>query len=133
MSTLTTAMDAFVEEELKLFAEYLKRQARERIIRMRIRVDDALLNSLATQVAANELKLLFADQGRFRDMGAGRAYHKGKYTGNRKNVALLKGRKPKKWYSPMAYGAVYGTLVNNLSNKYVQTITDGLRSEITAP
>lgn len=130
MAQLDSDMDDFVREELDHFAQYLVQQARQVIIRRRIRVDDELLQSLAAEAANNELQFSFTMGGRFTDMGAGRAYHKGRYTGNRKDVSLLKGRKAKKWYSRLAYGTVYGTLVNNLSNKYIAHIAGGLKTEM---
>lgn len=115
-------MRAFVAEELSEFATYLAQQARERIMGRNIVVDRDLLNSIATQTAENELKLWFQDHGRFHDMGAGRGYHKGKFTGVEERGDILKGRKPSKWYSRLAWGSVYGTLVNNIANKYVQEV-----------
>lgn len=125
--------EEFLRQELEEFGAYLVRQARATLVRRRIRVDDELLNSVAAQVVGSELQLLFAAQGRFTDMGAGNAYHKGKYTGTRKDVNRLKGRKPAKWYSRLAYGAVYGTLANNISNKYVEEVANGLRSTMQQP
>jgi hypothetical protein len=130
MSDALTPAELFIQEELQSFSTYLVQQAKQTLVRRRIRVNDELLNSLAAEAALDELRLSFAMGGRFTDMGAGRAYHKGTYTGNRKDVSLLKGRKAKKWYSRTAYGAVYGTLVNNLSNKYIAHIADGLKTEM---
>jgi hypothetical protein len=130
MSGALTPEESFIQQELESFSSYLVKQARQTLVRRRIRVNDELLNSLAAEAAQGELHFIFAMGGRFTDMGAGRAYHKGQYTGNRKDVSLLKGRKAKKWYSRLAYGTVYGTLVNNLSNKYIAHIAGGLKSEI---
>lgn len=127
----TTELEDFVQEELKQFGQYLVQQARRTLMRRRIRVNDELLQSLATEAATNELRFIFARGGRFTDMGAGRAYHKGRYTGTVKDLRLLKGRKAKKWYSRLAYGAVYGTLVNNLSNKYISAAADAVRQQLT--
>jgi len=116
------AMDAFVAEELQAFAQYLLEQAKERLLRRNIVADRDLLNSLATQAAEKELRLWFADHGRMHDMGAGKGYEKGKFMGVEERGEILKGRTPSKWYSRMAWGSVYGTLVNNLANKYVQEV-----------
>lgn len=129
MSALDERQKAFIQAEVVAFAAYLLEQARARIMRKNIKVDETLLNSLATQTAENELKLIFSDHGRFHDMGAGRGYHKGKYMGAEERGLFLKGRKPSKWYSRMAWGAVYGTLVNNLANKYIAEVPKGLVQE----
>lgn len=129
MSTLDDRQRAFVQEELAEFATYLVQQARAQLTRRRIKVDDVLLGSLAAQTAENELKLLFADHGRYHDMGAGRGYHKGKFMGSEERGMFMKGRKPSKWYSPMVWGAVYGTLVNNLAHKYVAQVPGLLAQE----
>jgi hypothetical protein len=63
------------------------------------------------------------------DMGAGNGYRKGKFMGDEDRVAFLKGRKPSKWYSRLAWGSVYGTLVNNLANKYVAEVPGSLVKE----
>ena len=115
-------MQAFVQEELEAFSTWLYQQARERIMRRNIVVDQTLLNSLSVHVATNELQLWFADHGRMHDMGAGKGYSKGKFLGVEQRGEILKGRKSSKWYSRLAWGSVYGTLVNNLANKYIAKI-----------
>lgn len=114
--------DEFIDEELKAFAAYLAQQAKDRLVARRIRANDELLNAFATEVVQNEVRALFPDQGRFHDMGAGRGYTKGKYLGATDRGELMrprKGRKPSKWWSRLAWGATFGTLVNNLQNKYI--------------
>ena len=122
MSDMDAAQKAFVQEELTDFAAYLIEQARSSLMRRGITADNTLLNSLATQVAEEELQFWFSEHGRMHDMGAGRGYHKGKFMGAEDRAVFLKGRKPSKWYSRLAWGSVYGTLVNNLSNKYVAAV-----------
>lgn len=116
--------DEFVAEELRSFSTYLTGILRERLTKLRVRHTDALLQSVAATTAENELHLLFHDSGRFQDMGARRYWHKGKFIGAEEREAYLKPPKPRKWYSPAAYGSVYGTLVENLSNKYVTEVTE---------
>lgn len=123
-----TAEERFIQEELAAFSKYLEDLLRDRLTVRNINYTDDLLNSVATEVAANELKLYFNDSGRFHDMGAGRGYSKGKFLGAEDRAALLKGRKPSKWYSRPAYGATYGTLVENLSNKFIR----GTKEEVLA-
>lgn len=127
----TTPEQDFINQELASFATYLVDLVRKTLVRRRIRVNDELLQSLATKVAGDTLQFRFRMGGRFTDMGAGRYYHKGQYIGNRvKDLRLLKGRKAKKWYSRLAYGAVYGTLVNNLQNKYIAAAAEGVRNTL---
>ena len=115
-------MEAFVEAELGEFSTWLYEQARDRITGRNIMVDRDLLQSLAVHAARNELQVWFADHGRMHDMGAGRGYHKGKFMGVEDRGEILKGRKPSKWYSRMMWGAIFGTLVNNLANKYIAEV-----------
>lgn len=116
--------EEFIAEELASFATYLTGVLRERLVRMHVRHTDALLESVATATAQNELSLLFNDSGRFQDMGARRGWHKGKFIGAEERAAYLKPPKPRKWYGPAAYGSVFGTLAENLSNKYVAEVTE---------
>lgn len=115
-------MQAFIDAELEAFALWFYDEARLRILRRGLVVDRDLLNSLAVKTATNELQVWFKDHGRMMDMGAGRGYHKGKFMGAEARGQILKGRTPNKWYGPLAWGAVYGTLVNNLANKYVANV-----------
>jgi len=96
---------------------------------MRVRHTDALLDSVATATATNELQVIFNDSGRFQDMGARRGWHKGKFIGAEERAAYLKPPKPRKWYGPAAYGSVFGTLAENLSNKYVAEVSDRMVKE----
>lgn len=123
-------MEAFVAEELQEFSEYLLQQAGERLRRRNIVADRHLLQSLATQAAREQMSLSFASHGRFHDMGAGRGYRKGIYIGN-DTSRPHPGHKPSKWYSRLAWGAVYGTLVNNLANKYVAEVATDLKHSLS--
>ncbi len=114
--------EQFITEELDSFAIYLAQQAKASLTNRGIRANDELLKSFATQVVGDEVQALFADQGRFHDMGAGRGYSKGKFLGAEDRGEMMrprKGRKPSKWWSRLAWGATFGTLVNNLQNKYI--------------
>lgn len=126
-------MAAFVTATLQEFGtEHLLQQARQRIKGRNITVDEELLQSLAVTVATNELQLWFKDYGRMHDMGAGRGYRKGKYLGSEERGQLLKGRKPSKWYSRLAWGSVYGTLVDKLSNSYIANVPGQLTKEFNS-
>lgn len=122
MQEISPHMQAFIDAELTGFAAYLKEQARERILRMGLVMDEDLLHSLSVSVASSEIAFSFSDHGRMQDGGYGKDYHKGKYLGPSEREHLLKGRKPIKWYSPLAYGSVYGRLVPNLMNRYIAEV-----------
>lgn len=116
---MEAAIAAFVEGEIADFAVYLADLAKQRIVARRIVVDQDLLNSLSVQASKSQFEVWFKDHGRMHDMGAGNGYQKGKFMGTEERGRVLKGRKPSYWYSRLMWGAVYGTLVNNLANKYV--------------
>jgi len=116
------AIDAFIEAEVSAFGEYLLLLARDRVVARNINDSGELLKSLAVVTSGNTLQMSFLDSGRMHDMGAGNGYHKGKFMGSAERAKYLKGRKPSKWYSRLAWGAVYGTLANNIANKYVAEV-----------
>lgn len=120
MSTIDQRAQEFIDQELKAIVPYLENALRRSLIRRGIGVDDELVNSLAAQAANDELQLRFLTYGRFVDMGAGRGYNKGRYMGREERSDLLKGRTKNPFYSRTSYGVIYGTLLNNLMNKYVQ-------------
>lgn len=128
MADLDAHMEAFVQEVLGTFAQEWVVQAKERLKGRNIVANEDLLGSVAARVLPGEIQAMFADQGRFHDMGAGRGYTKGQYTGPEERIAYLKGRKPSKWYSRLTYGKVYGAggLVDILSNTYIKEVPQGL-------
>jgi hypothetical protein len=129
----TDEMAAFVTATLQEFGtEHLLAQARERVKGRNIVVDEDLLASLAVTIATDELNLWFADHGRMHDMGAGRGYSKGKFLGSEERAQFLKGRKPSNWYSKLAWGSVFGTLVDRLSNSYIKEVPGQLAKEFNA-
>lgn len=122
MATIDAHMQAFVDATLDDFASWFEQEAKDRIRGRNIVVDEVLLKSLAVKTAKNTLEMWFKDHGRMHDMGAGRGYHKGKFMGAEERGQFLKGRKPSKWYSRLAWGAVFGTLANNLANMYIAQV-----------
>lgn len=127
-------MDAFLQEEVVAWTAYMEERLKAAVARKGIVAEGAFLRSIAAK-AANEglqkaaVALTFDNAGRFADMGAGRAYRLGQYTGrNRSDV--LKGRRGNKVYSRTAYGTL-STLMNNLANKYVEEVPDLIKNSIT--
>lgn len=120
MST-TQNMDAFVAEELAQWAPLLEARMKEQVSRRGIMASGALLRSMAAKaMATKEVQLAFARHGRFHDMGAGRGWRKGVYVGTNRGETP-KAPKPSKFYSRTKMG-LYGQLVSNLSNKFVDTL-----------
>lgn len=117
-------IDTFVQAVLERFSTEWVQQAKERIAGRKIVVDSELLQSVASQVLPGEIRAMFAEHGRFHDMGAGNGYEKGKYMGAEERASLLKGRIPSNWYSRLSYGKVYGSggLVDTLSNTYITKV-----------
>ncbi len=116
-------VSAFIREELQWYIEQTTARSREQLTRRNIRVDDTLLNSLAGSMVSNTAaELAFSTHGRFHDMGAGRGWHKGRYTGrDERRSGERKPHKPSNWYSRTKWGLI-GQLTSNLSNKYIETI-----------
>jgi hypothetical protein len=124
-------MQAFVQQVLSDFAEEWQQAAKERLAGRNIRASEDLLQSVSAKALPGMVQALFADQGRFHDMGAGRGYTKGKFTGTDDRAEFLKGRKPSNWYSKLTWGKVYGAggLVDLLSNAYVREVPGQLVQE----
>lgn len=123
MPSYAERIDAFTAEELALWAPLLEARVREQAARKGHRLTNALVNSvMASAIGSKEVQLAFAQHGRFLDMGARRAWRKGVYIGEGRAAQL---RKPKgsKFYSRTKMG-LYGQLVSNLSNKFIDTLVD---------
>lgn len=129
MSNAIDRAEAFTKEELALWTPLLEARIREQIQRRRINVSGALLRSvMAKAIGSKEAQLSFLKHGRFHDMGALPGWRKGVYVGKSRAEALRK-PKPSKFYSRTKMG-LYGQLVSNLSNKYVDTLIDQAVTEL---
>ncbi len=129
MSRSAEHIEAFQREELALWTPLLEARIREQVSRRGIRASGALLRSVvAKAIGSKEVQLAFAQHGRFHDMGAGRGWRKGVYVGKSRAESLRK-PKPSKFYSRTKMG-MYGQLVSNLSNKFVDTLIDQARAEL---
>jgi hypothetical protein len=114
-------MDAFVAQELAQWAPLLEQRMKEQVSRRRIVASGDLLRSLAAKaMGTKEVQLAFAKHGRFHDMGAQGGWRKGVYMGQSRTDTPKK-PKPSKFYSRTKMG-LYGQLVSNLANKYVDTL-----------
>lgn len=127
-------MDEFLQEEVRLWSEYMLERVRNAV---RTGGNDSgdWLQSLAVTAAKEGLQrakveLSFRTHGRMADMGAGKGYRKGVYIGRDTRTELHRGRKGSKVYSRTAYGSLR-TLMNNVANKYVQLVPELLKKEIT--
>jgi hypothetical protein len=112
--------DAFVAEELALMAPLFAQRFKEQLQKRGKVASGNLLNTIVSKAIGNrEIQAAFARYGRWVDMGAKRGWRKGQYVGRAKTP----GAKPRKaiFYSRAKMG-LYGQLVSNLSNKYVDAL-----------
>lgn len=129
--------EEFIRKELEWYEEYLIENLRKSLNAKGIGITEELLHSLAGKVKAagdnsqGEFDLNFLTKGRFVDMGAGRGYNKGVKKGesNRDRIYRLTARKlpvnkrkPKKWYSKVAYGTLDRLIMRLVSNYEEQII-----------
>lgn len=116
---------AFIAEELTWWSNYVTDRLTAELQRRNMKVSDDLLNSLKAAVESANANhegaaaLSFKTYGRFVDMGAGRGYNKGVPSSEavRERLQDRRGRRPKKWYSRVAYGTL-DRLIMNLVSKY---------------
>ncbi len=124
----------FVRQSLENYMSEVVEAMRREIIRRGIRVTDELLLSLAYNVSQTEAHgtaaLSFAEWGRFIDMGVGRGHPLGGISATRDalNSKRDKGgiRKPKKFYSKIAYGKLNGLMADLMYG-----FTDEVKDQIT--
>jgi hypothetical protein len=124
----------------RAMAEYMKdviEAMRREIIKRKVRHSDELLNSLAYNVyqqdAAAAGTLSFAEWGRFVDMGVGKGHPLGGIQATKDILTAKKGnlRKPKKIYSPIAYGKLNG-LIGDLMYGFTETTKALIKQELDA-
>jgi hypothetical protein len=122
------AIDQFTREELEEMAPLFAERFAQQLRRQGKVASGALLRSMTSlAVGGNQIQAGFLGYGRFVDMGARGGWRKGVYTGQR-----TPGVKPRKaiFYSRVKYG-LYGQLVSNLSNKFVDTLYEQAQSQLT--
>ena len=126
MST-QTRIDAFMAAELAELAPLFAERFGKRLQSLGKVASGELLRSMASRAVNNrEIQAEFAKYGRFVDMGARGGWRKGVYIGQREA-----NEKPKKavFYSRIKMG-LYGQLVSNLSNKYVEAMYEEVKQEL---
>lgn len=129
MSNTLSRVEAFQREELALWAPLLQARIKEQVSRRGISMTGSLAGSvMAKAIGSKEVQLAFMQRGRFHDMGAYSGWRKGVYVGKSRAEALRK-PKPSKFYSRTKMG-LYGQLVSNLSNKFIDTLIDQAVSEL---
>lgn len=129
MST-QSRVDAFVTEELAEMAPLFAERFGKLLQNKGKVASGELLRSMASRAVGNrEILAEFAKYGRFVDMSARRGWRKGVYIGSGKP-----GKRPPRrslFYSRTKMG-LYGQLVSNLSNKYVDAIYQEVMQELTS-
>jgi hypothetical protein len=126
MST-QTRIDAFMAAELAELAPLFAERFGKKLQSLGKVASGELLRSMASRAVNNrEIQAEFAQYGRFVDMGARGGWRKGVYIGQREAK-----EKPKKavFYSRIKMG-LYGQLVSNLSNKYVEAMYEEAKEGI---
>jgi hypothetical protein len=126
---------AFINEELEWWTAYVQDRLKFALERRKIKVSEELMKSIdadvrnAAQEAQGAAALSFKTHGRFVDMGAGRGYRKGVPTSVavRERLQDKRGRRPKKWYSKVAYGTV-NRLIERLLSRYQEHVIYGVKN-----
>lgn len=126
---------AFVQKVLQDYMQRVVNTMRKEIIRRNVRVTDDLLKSLSYKVyqqqADGNAALSFAEWGRMVDMGVGRGNPLSGLAGVRSTIKGKKGRKPKKIYSPIAYGQLNG-LMGDLLYGFTEETKTLIKNELNA-
>lgn len=129
MSTAAQRADAFVADEVRAMAPLFAQRFAEQLQKKGKVASGALLRSMVSKaVGSREIQAAFHRYGRFVDMGARGGWRKGQYVGRGQA-----GPRPRKaiFYSRVKMG-LYGQLVSNLSNKYVDALYEQAVHEMTA-
>lgn len=129
----------FVAEALNEYMKNVTDAMRESIRFYKARDTDALLRSLSYKVyqqnAQGNANLNFAEWGRFLDMGARRGHPLGgaKATSKilNKNGKKVIPNKPRKLYSPIAYGQLNG-LIGQLAYGFTEETINRLKQNLQA-
>lgn len=119
--------ERFIQEELRDMAPLFAQRFGQKLRSMGKVASGALLASMASRaIGSREVQASFLRYGRFVDMGARPGWRKGVYLGGG-----TPGPKPRKqiWYSRIKFG-LYGQLVSNLSNKYVEALYEQAVNEL---
>lgn len=119
-------IDAFTAEELQAMAPLFAERFKRKLQSLGKSDSGALAQSMASRaINSREIQAEFLKYGRFVDMGARSGWRKGIYMGKGDP-----GPAPRKaiFYSRIKMG-LYGQLVSNLSNKYIDAIYEEVVSQ----
>ena len=117
----------FINKELLQTVAAIDKGVRATLVKRKIEVTQDLINSISFRVFKasggdhGKMAMSFVGYGRLRDMGVGRGL---KIESVKGNTQLISGgkRKSGKWYSKVAYKAVYSGLIAGLVSNYVDTV-----------
>ncbi len=130
MSETNAKVDAFIGDEVRAMAPlFAQRFAQQLQKKGKVASGDLLRSMVSKAVGLREIQAAFLRYGRFVDMGAQPGWRKGVYVGKGRP-----GQRPRKtiFYSRVKMG-LYGQLVSNLSNKYVDALYEQAVHEMTEP
>lgn len=125
----------FINKELLLTVAAIDQGVRAELMKRKIGASRHLINSISFKVFKSsgndqgKMQMSFAGYGRLRDMGVSRGL---KIESVKGNAAVLGGikRRSGKWYSKVAYKAVYGGLIAGLVDNYVKTVINQSKSDL---
>lgn len=133
MANLQEIKNEYVRISLERYGNKVVDKMKIEMKRLKIGVEDDLLSSLSFKVSANGnnshglLNLVMKDYGPFQDMGVGRGA--GLAITNGKRLSSLTKRRPKKFYSPIAYGYL-NSLIGMIQFGLTQDVVASIKSEL---
>lgn len=122
----------FIAECLRNYAQNVKQAMAREITRQKAIESGALLKSISYRIyqqnADGNTAISFAEWGRFLDMGVGKGNPLGS-PAKTLDIVEARRRKPKKIYSPIAYGHL-NQLMGDLSHGFTEETIARLKSEL---
>jgi len=123
---------AFIADMLREYGVDVEEAIRAEIVRLDVVDTSELLNSIRSEVLAatagdqGAVKIIFAEHGRYVDMGAGRGQKANSTASRRAGRVAGSGRVARKIYSPVAYRAL-NTLIGRLSFGFTEEAIAALK------
>lgn len=117
----------FIKQALAGYGKQVVPAMEQAIKKMKIEDELALLRSLDFKVKGTLFELYMKDYGPFQDMGVGRGY--GLKVSNENRRAKLTRRKPRKFYSPVAYGYL-NSLIGKLQYGLTEDVVDSIKAQL---
>lgn len=129
----------FIEQSVKAYAHSVVIAMAQTIRKKKVIDTTALINSLTYTSTGTDKgaigKLLFKEYGRFIDMGVSKGHRLGQGAKALDNaIKSTQQRKPKKIYSPIAYGklnGLIGDLMYGLTEQTIESIKNQLQNAST--